>query len=48
MPNTVQERRLKWYRHVMKGDVHKRVMDVAGMRGKGRPKQRWMDRIKND
>ena len=44
----VQERRLKWYGHVMRKDEHyagKRMlsMDVEGKRGKGRPNRRWMD-----
>ena len=45
----VQESRLKWYRHVMRREeeyMGKKMMDVTGQRGKGRPKQRRMDRIK--
>ena len=43
----VQESRLKWYmgihafRRVM-------VMEVPGKRTRGRPKRRWLDKIKND
>ena len=48
-----QERRLKWFGHVMRREdyfVCKRVMnmEVQGRRRKGRPKNRWKDSIAND
>ncbi|VDM66589.1 unnamed protein product [Strongylus vulgaris] len=45
-----QEKRLRWYRHVSRGD-EKHVtrvamsLEVAGKRPQGRPTMRWMDRI---
>ena len=49
----VQESRLKWYGHVLRREdknVGKRVMamEVPGERRRGRPKQRWLDSIRND
>ena len=51
----VQESRLKWYGHVLllrreDAYVGKRVMamEVPGKRRRGRPKRRWLDRIRND
>ena len=49
----VQESRLKWYGHVLRREdeyVDKRMMamEVPGKRRRGRPKQRWLDNIKND
>ena len=49
----VQESRLKWYGHVLRRYaeyVGKRVlvMEVPGKRRRGRPKQRWLDSIRND
>ena len=49
----VQERRLKWFGHVMRREdeyVCKRVMnmEVEGRRRRGRPKFRWKDSISND
>ena len=49
----VQESRLKWYGHVLRRQdeyVAKSVMvmEVPGKRRRGRPKQRWLDNIKND
>ena len=49
----VQERRLQWYGHVMRREgeyVGKRVMrmEVEGMRGRGRPKRRWLDSVRAD
>ena len=49
----VQERRLKWYGHVMRRDenyVGRRamVMKVQGRRQRGRPKRRWLDKVKDD
>ena len=48
----VQERRMRWYGHVMRRDeeyVGKRVMgiEVQGSR-RGRPKKRWADCVKDD
>ena len=49
----IQESRLRWYGHVMRRDeqyIGRRVteMDIQGRRGRGRPKQSWMDCIKED
>ena len=49
----VQERRMRWYGHVMRRDeeyVGKRAMgiEVQGSRRRGRPKKRWMDCVKDD
>ena len=48
-----QERRLKWYGHVMTREEHyvgRRAMGmkVQGRRKKGRPKVRWLDIVKDD
>ena len=44
----VQERRLKWYGHVMRREEHyvgrgAMEMKVQGRRKRGRPKRRWLD-----
>ena len=49
----VQERRLKWYGHVMRREEHcvgrrAMVMEVQGRRKRGRPKRRWLDKVKDD
>ena len=49
----VQERRLKWYGHMMRREEHyvgRRavVMKVHGRRKRGRPKRRWLDKVKDD
>ena len=49
----VQERRLKWYGHVMRREEHyvgRRAMGmkVHGRRKRGRPKRRWLDKVKDD
>ena len=49
----VQERRLKWYGHVMRREEHyvgrrAMVMKVQGRRKIGRPKRRWLDKVKDD
>ena len=49
----VQERRLKWYGHVMRREEHyvgrrAMVMKVQGIRKRGRPKRRWLDKVKDD
>ena len=49
----VQERRLKWYGHVMRREEHyvgrrAMVMQVQGRRKRGRPKRRWLDKVKDD
>ena len=53
MSKKVQERRLQWYGHVMRRDetyVGRRMMEleVQGRRGRGRPKRRWMDCMRED
>ena len=53
IPKKVQERRMRWYGHVMRRDeecVGKRVMDieVQESRRRGRPKKRWADCVKDD
>ena len=49
----VQERRMRWYGHVMRRYeeyVGKRAMgiEVQGSRRRGRPKKRWADCVKDD
>ena len=49
----VQERRVKWYGHVMRREercVGRRamVMKVQGRRKRERPKRRWLDKVKDD
>ena len=49
----VQERRLKWYGHVMRREEHyigrrAMVMKVQGRRKRGRPKRRWLDKVRDD
>ena len=49
----VQERRLKWYGHVMRKEEHyvgrrAMVIKVQGRRKRGRPKRRWLDKVKDD
>ena len=49
----VQERRLKWCGHVMRREEHyvggrALVMKVQGRRKRGRPKRRWLDKVKDD
>ena len=49
----VQERRLKWYGHVMRREEHYAgrrvmVMKVQRRRKRGRPKRRWLDKVKDD
>ena len=51
--DTIQESRLRWYGHVMRKDeqyIGRRVMemDIQGRRGRGRPKRRWMDCIRDN
>ena len=48
----VQERRLKWYGHVMRREEHyvgrrAMVMKVQRRRKRGRPKRRWLDKVKD-
>ena len=51
----VHERRLKWYGHVMRREreehcVGRRamVMKAQGRRKRGRPKRRWLAKVKDD
>ena len=48
----MQERRLNWYGHIMRDEEHvggrAMELEVVGRRGRGRPKYRWSDRIKED
>ena len=49
----VQERRLMWYGNVMIKEEHyvgrrAMVMKVQGRRMRGRPKRRWLDKVKDD
>ena len=51
--NRIHERRLQWYRHVMRRDENYAgkivmVLNVEGTRGRGRPKRSWMDSVKED
>ena len=51
--NKVQERRLKWYGHVMRREEHyvgriAMVMKVLGRRKRGRPKRRFSDKVNDD
>ena len=52
LSSKMQERRLNWYGHVMRDEEHigRRAMEleVPGRRGRGRPKYRWGDRLKED
>ena len=48
-----QERRLKCYGHVMRREEpyagrRAMVMKVQGRRKRGRPKRRWLDRVRDD
>ena len=49
----VQERRVKWYGHVMRREEHyvgRRAMEmkVQWRRRRGRHKRRWLDKVKDD
>ena len=49
----VQETRLKLYMHVMRREEHDvgrraMVMKVQGRRKRGRPKRRWLGKLKDD
>ena len=49
----VQERRLKWYVHVMRREEHyvgrrAMVMKVQVRRKRARPKRSWLDKVKDD
>ena len=48
----IQERRLKWYGHVMRREEHyvgrrAMVIKVQGRRKSGIPKRRWLDKVKD-
>ena len=49
----VQQRSLKWCGHVMIGEEHyvgrtAMAMKIQGRRKRGRPKRRWLDKVKDD
>ena len=49
----VQERRFKWYGHVMRREEHyvggrAMEMKVQGRRKRGRPKRRWLVKVRDD
>jgi len=49
----VQEKRLKWYGHVVRKEdkhiIHRALdMKVEGVRASGRPKRRWSDCVTKD
>ena len=49
----VRETRLRWYGHIMRRDKGEPVrdileLDIKGNRGRGRPKKRWIDCVKED
>ena len=49
----VQEWRLKWYGHVVRREdpcVGRRAMEMKAQwrRERGRPKRRWLDRVRDD
>ena len=49
----MQERRLNWFGHILRKEdeyIGRQVMamQIEGHRGRGRPKFRWKDRIKQD
>ena len=48
--SVLTQKRLSWYGHVMRRDeTHiTRSTKVAGTRPRGRPKMRWLDRLKGD
>ena len=53
IPKKIQERRLKWYRHVMTKEEHyvemgTMEMKVQGRRKRARPKRGWLDKVKDD
>ena len=53
LPRKIRQDRLRWFGHVKRRDgdyVGKRVMEMEmdGRRKRGRPKTRWMDRVKDD
>ena len=53
LSSKMQEKRLNWYGHVMRKDesyVGKRAMsmEVEGHFGRGRPKFRWKDKLRDD
>ena len=47
----VQERRLKWYGHVMRRKEHyvgRRAMEMKVQGRRKRAKRRWLDRVRDD
>ena len=44
----VQERRLKWYGHVMRKEEHHVGRRATGRRKRGRSKRIWLDKVKDD
>ncbi|XP_068219278.1 uncharacterized protein [Palaemon carinicauda] len=51
LSDKIKESRLRWYGHVMRRDeqyIGRRVMEMEVPRRRRKPKQRWMDCIKDD
>jgi hypothetical protein len=47
---TFYQNRLAWYEHVLRRDGSHKAKRVMSMNvdGRGRPKKRWMDHVKDD
>ena len=51
LETVLQEKRLRWYCHVMRSDGALKMtydLKVSGRRGRGRPKMSWPQLLKND
>jgi exonuclease III len=51
--DVMRKRRLEWFGHVRRREEKEDIrrvseMRIEGSRGRGRPKQRWLDTVKND
>ena len=49
----VKEARLRWYGHVLRRSEEEPIrsimeLNIEGNRGRGRPKKRWLDCVKED